>query len=124
MTVSPVIDQARQLVAHIKALKGLHRASLTPTFGQVETMFDLTDDLERLLDAGVAVERAARPCTRPRCGLDATTMVGSYPYCAGCGDQARALLRSLEAFGVAAPSGTVPSWPAGGGRVIGPDPRD
>lgn len=124
MSTATLSESARLLCGQIKQLKCVHRAGLTPSFGQVEELFDRADDLERLLGSAPA-ERTARACTRPTCAQDATTMVGTLPYCQRCGEAARALLKNLESFGVSAPVSVF--WPAGASgdaRVTGPDPRD
>jgi len=122
MSAAAMSDTARQLCAHIKALKAVHRAGLTPSFGQVEELFDRAADLDQLLGPA-SVAHQVRVCTRPSCGCAATTMVGASPLCQACGDVARTLLRNLESLGVAAPvSVRWPSADLGGFSIL--DPRD
>lgn len=52
-----------ELLDHIDKLKALHRASESPTFGQVEALFDHADLVRHALRAPVRSQHVAWPTT-------------------------------------------------------------
>jgi hypothetical protein len=73
-----------QTVAAIGRLKGMHRAGLTPTYGQIEELFELGDQL----DVALKLANPALPCSIGSCGRPAAKYLHDRPFCARC---ARAL---------------------------------
>lgn len=74
---------AVQLCDLIDQLRKQHRAGITPTFGQVEDLFDLGDRLrvEVRLEAARDEKPAARGCSVRGCEGSATTQLAQHPYC-------------------------------------------
>lgn len=125
MATSALHTIARQLCAHVAALKQQHRAGITPSYGQVEDLFDFGERLSQVLDSGEATPPPLPRCSNESCAAPATTTIAGQAYCGTCAHAVRQLLRDLEGFKLH----TVRmDWPrhAGtvDGRVSGPDPRD
>ena len=108
MSAATVHQYARLLCAYIKLLKGVHRSGLTPSFSQVDDLFILADDLERVVETDCS-ETAKPQCTRSTCAAQSTCVVAGRPYCDSCADGIRKLLKGLEGFGFQA---VRPNWPA------------
>lgn len=96
---SDVAQTGTRLVRHIAALKQLHKAGLTPSFGDVDQLFELGDELGRALMELPAVAPAQR-CSRGRCTNHAEELIGNLLYCPTCAATVRRLLRDLDAFGI------------------------
>lgn len=62
--LTPTGQTVLELLDHIDRLKAVHRASESPTFGQVEQLFDLADLVRQQLVTGRA-KRAPWPKTNP-----------------------------------------------------------
>lgn len=77
-------EVGHQLVGNLRRLKQQHSAGITPTFGQVEELFDLGEQL----DVAIRLSEPALPCSIDTCRRAAATKVHSRPYCERC---ARAL---------------------------------
>jgi len=117
MSAATVRAAAQHLCAHVRLLKSVHKAGLTPSFGQVEDLFDLADGLEQVIDS-LGVDQAVRSCTRPECAAAATSVVAGRPYCDPCGAAVRKLLKQVEGFGLETVRG---NWPVPSGAGLARD---
>lgn len=109
------VETAHLLCDHVRLLERQHRAGITPSYGQVEDLFDLARRLDTSLDAGAPLVGAPTArCARPGCGEVATVPIGPFAYCAPCAVQFRMLLQQLQAFGLDART-TWPTAPGHGG---------
>jgi hypothetical protein len=61
--MSPQAQAIHDLLDHIDKLKAVHRASESPTFGQVELLFDLADQVRRAFTLPERTTRAPWPTT-------------------------------------------------------------
>ncbi len=86
---------ATALVALIAQLKHQHKAGITPSYGQVDDLFDLGDRLHVALQAGAPLA-AAPSCTHAGCDHHAFVEIAGMPYCAPHAADARDLLESLQ----------------------------
>lgn len=120
------VSMATQLCDHVALLKKQHKSGVTPTFGQVDDLFDMADRLQHALDTGGALEDPALTCTVRGCPALALAMTNGHPYCESHAREVSHLLTSLNKLlpDLHASLSRV-SWPTTGtGRVTGPDPRD
>lgn len=92
---------ARSLVQLIARLKTQHRAGITPTFGQLGDLFDLSERLSGQLDGLIA---AVTMATRPLCAAvegcgepGEHELVPGRVYCAAHARQVRAVLGGIAA---------------------------
>jgi hypothetical protein len=72
-------DVGHQLVGTIRRLKAQHASGITPSFGQVEALFDLGEQL----DTAIRLSEPSLPCATG-CGRPAARKVETRPYCARC----------------------------------------
>jgi hypothetical protein len=63
--MTPQAQSIHDLLEHIDRLKALHRASESPTFGQVELLFDLADQVCRAFTLPERTTRAPWPTSNP-----------------------------------------------------------
>jgi hypothetical protein len=85
-TATTVDDAARLLLSQVRALQRMHRAGLTPHYGQLETLFDVAEVLDRQLH-GDATEAPAKPrlCGVYACEAPAVALGPSgRPMCFDC----------------------------------------
>lgn len=87
---------ATELVALIAQLKQQHKSGFTPTFGQIDDLFDYGERLGVALQAGSEFTPAP-VCTHRGCGNHAFLKIGGMPYCPRHAPDARELLQSLQA---------------------------
>jgi hypothetical protein len=59
--MSPQAQAIADLLDHIDKLKAVHRASESPTFGQVEALFDHADQVRRAFTLPARTPRAPWP---------------------------------------------------------------
>lgn len=71
--LTPLGAELVELLDHIDKLRALHRAGESPTFGQVEDLFDRASGLRLLLSAREAARPAGWP--RPQSGYHAAKPV-------------------------------------------------
>lgn len=117
---------ADQLCDHIDLLRKQHKAGLTPSFGQIDDLFELSDQLRAA--ARASATPAALVCSVRGCLQDAGALVAGKPYCRVHGRQVGEVLSSLQELmpDVYASVGRV-EWPTTRPSlavVNGPDPRD
>jgi hypothetical protein len=63
--MSPQAQAIHDLLDHVDKLKAVHRASESPTFGQVELLFDLADQVRRAFTLPDRTTRAPWPTSNP-----------------------------------------------------------
>lgn len=114
VSVSALAPSAREagarLVRHIAGLKQLHKAGLTPFFGDVDELFDLAAALDYALGDLPSLPTTPR-CARGPCTEDAVEAIGEQVYCRSCAASVRRLLRDIEAFGIRP---VLAPWPRSG----------
>lgn len=86
---------ATDLVALIAQLKQQHKAGITPSYGQVDGLFELGERLGVSLQAGSLI--ASQPdCTVVLCVVPAVADVAGRPFCAPHAVEARSLLEQMR----------------------------
>lgn len=88
-----------QLCDHIDLLRKQHRAAINPSFGQIDELFELCDQVRAAVRAGVTVGEPVPPVTRCHvraCPHAAPMLVEGKPYCLRHGQDVRVLLGSLQ----------------------------
>lgn len=82
------VDVRQLLVTHIRQLRQQHKAGITPTYGQIDDLFDLGERLE----GEIRTTEPTMPCALPAgCTTPATERVGTATYCARHAQALRAL---------------------------------
>lgn len=84
---------AAELVSLIGHLKQQHKAGITPSYGQVDDLFDLGERLGVALQAGITV---GNDCTVPGCQYAAGEEVSGLLYCHAHAQEARQMLDALR----------------------------
>lgn len=92
-----------QLCDLIGAIERQHRAGITPTFGQVEELFEMARELRGgpMMGADQPPVRwpsGKTPCDAPGCGADAVTDIYGTPFCRLHGDVVSRLVRVLQGY--------------------------
>jgi len=64
--MTPATSVLLELLEHIDKLKALHRANESPSFGQVEQLFDYSDQVRRSLGVPAESRPAAWPTASAR----------------------------------------------------------
>lgn len=122
-----VVDLAEQLCEHIALLKRQHKSGTTPSFGQVDDLFDLGDRLFTAIQASPRItERELRPvaCSVRGCFASGNTLTHGLPFCSA---HARVVIETMKSL-----QGLMPELHAHISRVAwptaphsaAPDPRD
>jgi hypothetical protein len=112
----------------VDLLRKQHRAGITPSFGQVDELFELSDRLR--LEASVDPVDVRRRCSVPGCDtpvMDVAIVAGSgKPYCAPHASALRLALATADRLmpGVVDVRMVRTDWPIAANRVTGIDPRD
>ena len=118
---------ALQLCDLIDVLRKQHRAGITPTFGQVEDLFDLADHLrvQARLEAPAPERVAVRGCSVRGCDGAVSAELSEHPY---CGRHARVMRETLgrvqQLLHEAAVTVGRVQWPVSTVGVADIDPRD
>lgn len=88
----------RLLVSQVRALQRAHRAGIQPHYGQLESLFDTTEALERNLEACDDV-RVPQRCSTVECGKP--RIGGSTPYAPLCLDCASKVIAAAAVSALA-----------------------
>lgn len=117
---------ARQLCDLVDLLRKQHRAGITPSFGQVDELFELSDRLRGEADAPWPASR--RRCSVPECTTPdhdvAVVSRSGKLYCSYHGDALRTALATADRLMPGVIDFVRTDWPIASSRVTGPDPRD
>ncbi|MGE3519245.1 MAG: hypothetical protein AB7J63_09865 [Vicinamibacterales bacterium] len=93
------MDLIEQLCDHIDLLRKQHRAAINPSFGQVDELFELGDQVRASVRARAVVSEPLTPltpCSVPACPYEAPMLVQEKSYCLRHGQEARTLLAAMQ----------------------------